>query len=128
MQDRNDLAELIQSHPHMAELASQHGRMVEVAILRGDRIRAYDAVDRAFRLIKSDDHRIEPTSATTLDAILDPRTATLLSQAGVSTVGQLLAYTEFSLVELRQVRHRTVEIIKRQLAEYGLCLKPLNEN
>lgn len=125
MQD-DTLSEKIAAHPELARIAAIHGGMVEVAILRGDRIRAYDAVDRAFRtLAETRDEYLPPMTAAT-ESIIEEYTANLLAAAGIETLGQLCATSEDQLMSIFRISSQQIRKIQRTLKAYGLGLRVEN--
>jgi len=105
----------------LSQIAEQHGRMVEVAIMDGQKAKAHAAVDRAFEAIaQADIDRITPSS--NLSAILKTRITTVLASRGISTVGQLCRRTREDLLQLDMIHHKSIDLIERQLAVYGLEL------
>lgn len=59
--------------------------------------------------------------------LLSMRAQHCLQRAGIKTIGDLCAMTEFDLAKLRNMGEKTMKEIKAQLAELELSLKEVSE-
>lgn len=117
------LSETIAAHPELARIAAIHGGMVEVAILRGDRVRAYHCVDRAFRLLAESHSEYCPPMSAATESVIEEYTAGLLADAGIETLGQLCATSEDELMQVHRISNQQTRKIQRDLGKYGLKLR-----
>ena len=102
-------------------IAERHGRMVECAILSDEPAKAHAAVDRAFEML-AELRRDRLTYDDDLELVLSPRMAAILQGGGVYTIGDLCSHSRDSLVQIHQIRYRSVDIIEQSLAKKGLAL------
>lgn len=56
---------------------------------------------------------------------LSVRSYNCLKRAGITTVGELILYSEADIMNVRNFGKKSLDEIKEKLAEYGLSLKPL---
>jgi DNA-directed RNA polymerase subunit alpha len=57
------------------------------------------------------------------DLDLSLRSYNCLKREGINTIGQLTELGEWNLLDIRNFGQRSVEEVKRKLAELGLCLQ-----
>ena len=108
----------INDAPHIAE---RHGRMVACAMLSGEKAKAIAAVERGFQMLAE-----LKTDRLTYDddicLVVRDRMATILNGGGIFTIGDLCSHSRDSLVQIHQIRYRSVDIIERELQRRGLSL------
>ena len=104
------------------DIAVQHCRMALLSLMRGEREKAHQAIDRAF---DTADERSEITITwqSHINEILAERAACILyDQCGIETVGELVKYTPQQLAAVPNLDWKTVGMIQDSLREHGFVL------
>jgi DNA-directed RNA polymerase alpha subunit len=116
------LNERIDSIPaEIRTAAEHHARKVEVCLLTGERDKAVAAIDYALREIAT---LKQPLTHESLVArIVCIKTAAILADRGVVTIGDLVKCRRDDLVDIRRIGGVSIDRIIAALAVYGFKLR-----